>query len=226
MEKLYVPIEQVRSITDQMLASLEEKLSRTLPAPSGESDTVRREVQLGIQAYLDDMLNGVSSSVVIDNVDMDGRELRDIIAESQSRYLEPFDIALNERLREKYKQWEDHSIAVSRLRRDAPAHINGIYSAGMGAYLADVDRRLEELETAQEPQREPDPGEPSMPDAPQQLAESIVQLKQSLDALATVRGAQHQLQRLARTGTGSAAAAASFPTGERTAHRAPAATGN
>ncbi|KAG0666265.1 hypothetical protein C6P44_003729 [Monosporozyma unispora] len=141
-EKIYVPIEHVRYISDQLLEQLEMKMQTTLPTNGGDNDTIRREISLNLQKYLRSLVDEVAYSMVISNMDTTGRKLGDIIDESQSKYLEPFDKDLNEIVREKYVEWEDCSVQVSQLRKRAPEIMNEIYHKSQEEYLTQLDERI------------------------------------------------------------------------------------
>ncbi|CAL9728617.1 kinetochore-associated protein Nsl1p [Monosporozyma unispora] len=118
------------------------KMQTTLPTNGGDNDTIRREISLNLQKYLRSLVDEVAYSMVISNMDTTGRKLGDIIDESQSKYLEPFDKDLNEIVREKYVEWEDCSVQVSQLRKRAPEIMNEIYHKSQEEYLTQLDERI------------------------------------------------------------------------------------
>lgn len=156
-EKVYVPIEQVRYISDQLLEQLEAKIQTTLPPNTNkdkydddneislQDDPIRREISLNLQEYLRSIVDQAAYSLIISNMDITGRKLGDVIGESQSKYLEPFDLKLNEEVRQKYQEWEDYSVQVSQIRERAPELMNDIYRKGETEYLNKLDERINNL---------------------------------------------------------------------------------
>ncbi|CAL9734254.1 kinetochore-associated protein Nsl1p [Monosporozyma servazzii] len=191
-EKIYVPIEQVRYISDQLLEQLEAKMQATLPDSESieESDPIRREISLNLQNYLKSLVDEVAYSMIISNMDTTGRKLGDIIGESQTKYLEPFDLTLNETVRQKYQEWEDYSVQVSQIRQRAPELVNGLYRAGQETYLKQLDERMDQLAHAESPTHQ-EPEEELLLNEEDELhssiGESIHQLHGSIDQLPRLR---------------------------------------
>lgn len=202
-EKIYVPIEQVRYISDQLLEQLELKMQSILPSIQGGGnmmlgdDPMRREISLNLQKYLRSVVDQVSYSIIINNLDTTGRPLGTIIGESQTKYLEPFNIELNEEVRKKYQEWEDHSMQVSQIRQHAPTVMNAIYDKGEDQYFKQLDERIATLErdAADEEEeaiedKETDPIEQQESSAElltEPLTESIEQLHESINQLPQLR---------------------------------------
>lgn len=198
-EKIYVPIEQVRYISDQLLEQLEAKMQVTIPDSESieENDPIRREISLNLQNYLKSLVDEVAHSMVISNMDTTGRRLGDIIGESQTKYLEPFDLALNETVRQKYQEWEDYSVQVSQIRQRAPEIVNGLYRASQDEYLKQLDERMDQLthadseeplhsleaETTSQEEQEEEEEEKHH----QAIGESIQQLHESIEQLPHLR---------------------------------------
>lgn len=149
MAKLDVTVEQLRSIYGQLYDALDEKARLHLPAEAAEgTDQVRREVGMQLQEFLATVIEMASSSVRVVNSD-DARgalSAGELIARSQERYVEPFDLELNERVRQAYQEWEDQTVQVSQLRRNAPQQVNRAYVEARDSYLAELDSRINQLQ--------------------------------------------------------------------------------
>ncbi|KAK5778285.1 MIND complex subunit NSL1 PWA37_000469 [Arxiozyma heterogenica] len=210
-DKVYVPIEQVRYISDQLLEQLEFKIQTILPANKNKNknknkgsdndneislqdDPIRREISLNLQEYLKLVVDQAAYSLVISNMDISGRKLGDVIGESQAKYLEPFDVKLNEEVRQKYQEWEDYSVQVSQIRQRAPDLMNEIYRKGETEYLNQLDKRINKITNSDTSVRAIDENivdtnfdALNETELCESLEESIKQLHESIDKLPQLR---------------------------------------
>lgn len=151
-KRLDVTVEQLKSIYGQLYDKLEEKASLHLPAEAGEEhhpsmdDAVRKEVQLHLQDYLSQVMDMASSSLRVINANEEVKDVRALIMKSQEKYVEPFDLELNEQVRQKYEEWEEQTVKVSQLRQNAPREINRVYDEAKQDYLARLDARISLLQ--------------------------------------------------------------------------------
>lgn len=145
VQKVDVSARQLRGIYSQLLELMEERINKTLPANEVD-DSVRREVQLLVQEYLNNVMEMSTNSVNVTNVEMDGQTVKDLIMKSQEKYVEPFDVELNEQVRQLYQEWENLSMTASQLRQTGPAKVNDLYNKGRDDYLEEIDQRLSQLQ--------------------------------------------------------------------------------
>lgn len=148
MPKLDVTVEQLRSVYGQLYDALDEKARLHLPAEDREDqDHVRREVGLQLQEFLAQVMEMASSSVRVVNSDNPGGKMSvgELISKSQEPYVEPFDLELNERVRQAYQEWEDQTVRVAQLRSNAPQQVNQAYQAARDSYLEQLDARIDQL---------------------------------------------------------------------------------
>lgn len=144
-----VTVEQLRSIYGQLYDALDEKMGLHLPAEAAEGkDHVRREVGLQLQDFLSQVMEMASSSVrVVNSDDSSGKmSVSELISKSQEKYVEPFDLELNEKVRQAYQEWEDQTVQVALLRRNAPQQVNQAYAAARDTFLSRLDARIEQLQ--------------------------------------------------------------------------------
>ncbi|QLL31013.1 hypothetical protein HG536_0A08280 [Torulaspora globosa] len=149
MPKVDVTVEQLRSIYGQLYDALDEKMRLHLPAEAAEGkDHVRREVGLQLQDFLSQVMEMASSSVrVVNSDDPSGKmSVSELISKSQEKYVEPFDLELNEKVRQAYQEWEDQTVQVAVLRRNAPQQVNQAYVTARDAFLSRLDARIEQLQ--------------------------------------------------------------------------------
>lgn len=133
--KLDIKVEQVRSIYAQFQAIFDEKIALHLPQ---EQDSVKNEVFLQLQNYLAEAMNMASSSLNIVNANA-GTSLPELLAQSKEQFVEPFDLELNEQVRQKYQEWEDQTVRVAQLRREAPQKLCHDYVAEARSALEEAD---------------------------------------------------------------------------------------
>ncbi|QLQ81383.1 hypothetical protein HG537_0F01440 [Torulaspora globosa] len=150
MPKVDVTVEQLRSIYGQLYDALDEKMSLHLPTEATEGkDHVRREVGLQLQEFLSEVMEMASSSVrVVNSDDSSGKvSMSELISKSQEKYVEPFDLELNEKVRQAYQEWEDQTVQVALLRRNAPQQVNEAYAGARDVFLSRLDAKIEQLQT-------------------------------------------------------------------------------
>lgn len=92
-----------------------------LPKKEYDDDAVRREVQIQLQEFLLSAMTMASKSLEVVNADTVGKTVKQLIMESQEKYMEPFDLDLNEQVRKMYQEWEDETVKVAQLRQTGPA---------------------------------------------------------------------------------------------------------
>ncbi|CAI4038989.1 hypothetical protein SMKI_06G3410 [Saccharomyces mikatae IFO 1815] len=141
-KKLDVTVEQLRSIYHQFHDILEEKTDLHLPKKDHDDDAVRREVQIQLQEFLLSAMTMASKSLEVVNADTVGKTVKQLIMESQEKYMEPFDLDLNEQVRKMYQEWEDETVKVAQLRQTGPAKINELYNNSRDDYLTHLDGRI------------------------------------------------------------------------------------
>ncbi|SCU91868.1 LADA_0F12640g1_1 [Lachancea dasiensis] len=139
--KLDVTSEQLRSLYTQFQTILDEKVALHLPQ---EQDSVKGEVLLQLQKYLVEAMEAASGSLRVVNV-KESASMADILARSQEQFVEPFDLALNEQVRQKYQEWEDQTVKVAQLRREAPRKLCESYKSEAQEVLKIADRLIEGL---------------------------------------------------------------------------------
>lgn len=153
-KKLDVTVEQLRSIYGQLYDALEEKAELHLPKENEDgSDHVRREVQLQLQEFLSQVMEMASSSLRVVNVDegdsKDKLSVKDLIMKSQEKYVEPFDLELNERVRQTYQEWEDQTVKVAQLRKNGPQQVNDAYRSAKDQFLLQLDAKIDQLQSSE-----------------------------------------------------------------------------
>lgn len=149
--KVALTVGQLRSIYGQLHGILEQRMAQLLGGGQMyneneyEEEQVRREVQLRLQEYLFRVMDMASDSIEVVDAE-EGKSIRRLIMESREKFLEPFDVDLNERVREEYHQWEDANVKISQLRRRGPEAVRSLYAAEQDKYLGEIDDKIERLQ--------------------------------------------------------------------------------
>lgn len=143
--KIDVSVEQIRAIYGQLLESLEEHTRESLPSDSNNdnNDQQIKDLQIYLQEYLLSVMEMSSGSLNIVNLSDDNdKGMTEIINDQQQKYVEKFDIELNEQVRQRYQEWEDLTVKVSQLRRDGTERINEMYQIESNDMLKGIDERI------------------------------------------------------------------------------------
>ncbi|CUS23139.1 LAQU0S08e02982g1_1 [Lachancea quebecensis] len=133
--KLDVKAEQIRSIYGQFQSILDEKVALHLPQ---EQDSIKGEVLLQLQKFLVEAMDMASDSLNIVNVN-ERASLTELLAQSRQQFVDPFDLDLNEQVRKKYQEWEDQTVKVAQLRREAPRKLRETYENEAHLALEEAD---------------------------------------------------------------------------------------
>ncbi|SCU83320.1 LAMI_0C02784g1_1 [Lachancea mirantina] len=139
--RLDVKVEQLRALYTQFQTLLDEKVALHLPE---EQDAVKREVLVQLQKYLVESFEMVSGSLHVVN-GAAGASLRDLIEQSRNQFVEPFDLELNEQVRQKYQEWEDETVKVAQLRCDVPKRVGQGYQESMRDALREADATIDSV---------------------------------------------------------------------------------
>ncbi|CEP62498.1 MIND complex subunit NSL1 LALA0_S05e06986g [Lachancea lanzarotensis] len=137
--KLDTTAEQLRSIYTQFQSIFDEKVSLHLPQ---EHDSTKGEVLLELQKFLIEGMDAASSSLSVVNAS-DNASIADILAQSREQFVESFDLSLNEQVRQKYQEWEDQTVKVAQLRREAPRKLRDVYESEAQELLQEADALIE-----------------------------------------------------------------------------------
>ncbi|KAM3159573.1 Nsl1p [Lachancea thermotolerans] len=133
--KLDVRVEQVRSIYGQFQSILDEKVALHLPQ---EQDSIKGEVLLQLQKFLAEAMDMASDSLNVVNAN-ERASLTELLAQSRQQFVDPFDLDLNEQVRKKYQEWEDQTVKVAQLRREAPRKLHESYENEAQLALQEAD---------------------------------------------------------------------------------------
>ncbi|SCU99040.1 LAFA_0G21616g1_1 [Lachancea sp. 'fantastica'] len=137
--KLDITAGQLRSIYTQFQSVFDEKVSLHLPQ---EHDATKGEVLLELQKFLMEGMDAASSSLgVVDAPE--NASIADVLAQSRDQFVEPFDLGLNEQVRQKYQEWEDQTVKAAQLRREAPRKLREMYESEAQDVLHEVDVLIE-----------------------------------------------------------------------------------
>ena len=130
------------------------------------TNSMERVIQTVLQEYINEVVEMASNSLNVVNAatgaDGTGTSaansnnsgnvgiLRQLLQQTQVEYVEPFDLELNERVRQKYQEWEELTVKVVQLRRNGPREVNEQYSQRQREFFDALDKRLEKLAAEEE----------------------------------------------------------------------------
>lgn len=133
---------------------------------TASTNSMERVIQTVLQEYINEVVEMASNSLNVVNAatgaDGTGTSaansnnsgnvgiLRQLLQQTQVEYVEPFDLELNERVRQKYQEWEELTVKVVQLRRNGPREVNEQYSQRQREFFDALDKRLEKLAAEEE----------------------------------------------------------------------------
>lgn len=141
IDKLDVTQRQLRFLHKQFKTILDEKIRVALPEASDE-DRVNQEVQLQLDQFLMETMEMAGESMNLVDVNK-GTTVKSIIQEVQKEYTQPFDVELNEQVRQLYQEWENETVNVSKLRREAPSLAVAEYTRQEQSLLDELDSQID-----------------------------------------------------------------------------------
>ena len=121
------------------------------------TNSMERVIQTVLQEYINEVVEMASNSLNVVNAatgtdgplaaNSNGNVgiLRQLLQQTQGEYVEPFDLELNERVRQKYQEWEELTVKVVQLRKNGPQEVNKQYSLRQREFFDALDKQLERL---------------------------------------------------------------------------------
>ncbi|AAS53234.1 AFL140Wp [Eremothecium gossypii ATCC 10895] len=161
-EKLELTSEEIKHIHLQLKGILDEKIRLHLPQrhsvsesqdTDDGSDSMARQVMVEVEKFLSSVMEMASDSVHVSDARSSVTVL-DVVNDVQREYVEPFDLELNERVRQLYQEWEAETLRVAQLRQTGPRAITDAYLKEEGAAIAALDERIRKLEGLAEADQE------------------------------------------------------------------------
>ncbi|CCD25456.1 MIND complex subunit NSL1 NDAI_0F01370 [Naumovozyma dairenensis CBS 421] len=150
-DRLDITVAQLKGIYEQLQEVFNDRLDLVLPEEQFEpNDPMRREVQVNVQNFVNDVMDMAIKSLRVIDVD-DGVEeedtmgIKELLKESEKKNVEPFDLELNEKVRQAYQEWEDQTVKVAQLRENGPRKVNELYMSEASTYLNKLDSRIDDL---------------------------------------------------------------------------------
>ncbi|QEU59726.1 Nsl1 [Kluyveromyces lactis] len=147
VDKLDITQKQLRFLHKQFKEIIDEKVRTALPE-SSEDDQISQEIQLQLDQFLMDVLEMAGESMNVVDAGK-GTTVKSVIQEVQKEYTEPFDVELNEKVRKLYQEWEDETVKVSKLRREAPQVAVSEYTKQENQLLEEIDSLIAKMDSSQ-----------------------------------------------------------------------------
>lgn len=147
-EKLQLVGEDVKYLKSQFSEASEAKLSLHLPT----DDSLKVRVKELVEEFIQETFEMARHSMVVNGVDMTTQESLSGALTRDTEAVEPFDVELNEKLRNMYAQVDEETMEVTKLRRQVPEEAKQ-------AYLDKLQENEDALRRAEEEQEEKDQAE-------------------------------------------------------------------
>ncbi|KAK9464064.1 uncharacterized protein V1516DRAFT_683574 [Lipomyces oligophaga] len=149
-QKLQLSSQDVRYLQNMMLERAQDKINAAIPAIDlAADDPVRDEVEARVREFVLRTFDLSKYSLVVDGIEasdpglsslMAGTELESVTADGRKQpqfshstrltcqEIEPFDLELNEQVRDLYTQIDNATVAVTNLRRKTPLQVVAKYA--------------------------------------------------------------------------------------------------
>ena len=147
-EKITLSKQDLRYIYGQILNQTTSKLD--LHLPSLRSDPLKNKVANVLDEFLMETFDLAKSSLVIDGQDItfEGthQDIKDLLTLKPREKVEPFDLAINSKLRDILLQVEEETTALTRLRRELPIRVKDAYQNLVKKTDSEISTLLAELD--------------------------------------------------------------------------------
>lgn len=172
--KIHLAAGDIRFVELRIFAAAIQKLDTDLPNLL-DADPLRAAIAGDLTVTIDRVLEMVKSALVVDGHEIsDALPLRKHVPRRDVERVEPFDADLNERLRQLYREVEEETIAVTRLRKEGPARVEEAWERALSRVGASAGDDLAE---------EPEVVLPSLKGLADDYAYSLQQLQVLQDLL-------------------------------------------
>lgn len=121
-DKLQLVGEDVKFLKSQFHESAETKLDLHLPT----EDSLKTRVRELVEEFIHETFELARHSMVVNGVDMTTQATL-VDSLKKEEVVEPFDVELNEKLRNVYAEVDERTLEVTELRRQIPSQVNEIY---------------------------------------------------------------------------------------------------
>lgn len=143
--KLNLSKQDLRLIFNNIQSSTISKLNLHLPT---SNDDLKNNVEIALEEFLIDVLEMAKPALMVDGIDVaqEGLKILSILSLKPKEVVEPFDIELNNQLREILLQVEQETVELTRLRRELPLSARKAYNDLVSKTDIEVSEGLADLE--------------------------------------------------------------------------------
>ncbi|ANB15885.1 MIND complex subunit NSL1 [Sugiyamaella lignohabitans] len=141
--KIHLNSEDIRYIKNQLNHSIKSRID--LDLPDNEDDSLRNQVLSYIQQFIDESFELAKHSLIVDGKDMSGVPSLEASLTEGKQEIEPFDIELNEKLRQLYAKVDQETLKVTELRRNIAQIATSEYQQRADAETRLVDSILDSV---------------------------------------------------------------------------------
>lgn len=158
-DKITLSKQDLRHVYGELLGETMAKLD--LHLPSTHSDPLKNQVATVLDDFLKEVFEMAKSAMVVDGEDMEelGRAILELVSLKPKEIVEPFDVEVNNRLRDVLLQVEQETVLLTTMRRVLPEKARELYGRLVSDTDEDVSRVLEQLDKEEVEQGEEDQNE-------------------------------------------------------------------
>ncbi|KAG5418043.1 hypothetical protein I9W82_004372 [Candida metapsilosis] len=125
-EKIAISRKELKTLYNNILKSMLLKLN--LHLPTSHYDPVKNEVYSKVESCLLNSFQNLLSSLLVDGADRSNESIKELLSvNDKDDDVEPFDIALDNELREILTEYDDVTVELSELKRTLQKGIVGKY---------------------------------------------------------------------------------------------------
>ncbi|KAK7206258.1 kinetochore protein Mis14 like-domain-containing protein [Myxozyma melibiosi] len=174
-QKLQLVSEDVRYLQKIFMEAAQSKIDTHLPSKSAE-ESLRAEVAEKVKEFIAKVFDFSKHSIVVNGMEgadpsLDALMKAKEMDKEEAEAVEPFDLELNEKVRELYAQIDDETVAVTKLRREAPLRAVEHYKKELEA--EEINKKIHTLE---------DDDDSMSIDAPEVDIEKIIPRRDAIEA--------------------------------------------
>lgn len=142
--KIDINIEDLRKVKQQFVKNATNKIDSYLPEQDN-SDSMKSQVALAVQDFIDRVLESSRESMNINGLLPD--EPLNKAMENPSVDSEPFDHLLQQQVRQLYREVEEETLKLAKLRKDTPQQLRGAYQESFKQSFEDLKYSKSQLES-------------------------------------------------------------------------------
>ncbi|KAK9458027.1 kinetochore protein Mis14 like-domain-containing protein [Dipodascopsis uninucleata] len=144
-QKLQLVSQDIKYLREKFLEAAREKINSHFPQPGDQ--ILKAQTAKIVDEFVNNMFESAKYSFIVNGLDGSDPSLKSLFNGRQdkdnSENYEPFDLDLNEKVRELYAQIDEETVEVTKLRREVPKEVLEKYKAELDNIDKDQRGRLQ-----------------------------------------------------------------------------------